>query len=116
VVREPFEPCSHCKRTGKECKIDLDFKRVAKREYWVAAPKLVEVDSDLDNSQLEHLNQQIRDLRQQLELAKQSPTTLPDTPQNDSSPTITLRPRGQILDDLFLSGGDLVNLFDVYAE
>jgi len=115
VVREPFEPCSHCKRLNKECKIDLDFKRVAKRESVITCPSSegIIIDVDIQSSQLEHLNRQIRDLRQQLELAKRSPATLPDTPQDDFSPSITSSSREQTLGDVLLPGQEIANLFDM---
>ncbi|PMD31725.1 hypothetical protein L207DRAFT_500780 [Hyaloscypha variabilis F] len=98
VVKEPFEPCSHCKRLKKECQIDPEFKRIAKRD------------------QLEHLNQQIRDLRRQLELAKHSQATLPDTPQDDFVPIISSSPRDQNLDGVFIPGRDVANLFDMFFK
>jgi hypothetical protein len=114
VVKEPFEPCSHCKRLKKECQIDPEFKRIAKREYEFALSfELVGVAADLKYSQLEHLNQQIRDLRRQLELAKHSQATLPDTPQDDFVPIISSSPRDQNLDGVFIPGRDVANLFDM---
>lgn len=33
VVKDPFQPCSRCKRLKVDCRIDASFKRVGKREY-----------------------------------------------------------------------------------
>jgi len=71
--------------------------------------------ADISSSQLEHLNQQIRDLRQELEIAKRSSATLPGTPQDDFAPIITSSPRDQTLEDVSLSGQDIAKLFDMYA-
>jgi hypothetical protein len=67
-------------------------------------------------SQLDHLHQQIRDLQKQLELARKASSDLPDTLQDDPSPVITAKARGQSLENVVLSGEEVAGLFETYGQ
>ncbi|TAQ88772.1 hypothetical protein B7494_g2938 [Chlorociboria aeruginascens] len=105
VVKDPFTACSRCRRSNIECKIDSHFKRVAKRTKHA------------------EMQQEIRKLQQQLAGQSVQPgiaTSIHNQPIQEEavypSPMSSLNMSSQTLEDVTLSGEQLLFLFEQYFK
>ncbi|KAB8287274.1 hypothetical protein EYC80_010111 [Monilinia laxa] len=100
VVKEPFKACCRCTRLGIHCKLDSDFKRVAKRHK---------------HSEMQKEIEELRELvaKQSAQLAAANSPDQSGKGKNPSSSTDS-KPKDQKIDDILVSGEQLTFLFDQY--
>ncbi|KAM3073360.1 hypothetical protein ACMFMG_004742 [Clarireedia jacksonii] len=98
VVKEPFQACSRCHRLGLPCKLDSDFKRVAKRHKHTEMQK------------------EIKELRELV--AKQSAQLAASNAKEygilNPSSTLDSKPKDQEIENITVSGDQLAFLFDQF--
>ncbi|KAF7944382.1 hypothetical protein EAE96_010779 [Botrytis aclada] len=100
VEKDPFKPCCRCTRLGIECKLDSDFKRVAKRHKHAEMQKEIEELKELVAKQAALL------------AVANSPDNFGK--ENNASSSTDSKPKDQRIDDILVSGEQLAFLFDQY--
>ncbi|CAD6441245.1 4f96fb23-9bf1-4c35-a521-b78418ef72fc [Sclerotinia trifoliorum] len=100
VEKEPFKACCRCTRLGIQCKLDSDFKRVAKRHKHAEMQKEIEELRELVAKQSAQL------------AAANSPDN--SEKENIASSSTESKPKDQKIDDILVSGEQLSFLFDQY--
>ncbi|KAF7897918.1 uncharacterized protein EAF01_008884 [Botrytis porri] len=100
VEKDPFKPCCRCTRLGIECKLDSDFKRVAKRHKHAEMQK-----------EIEELKELIAKQAALLAVAN-SPDNFGK--ENNASSSTDSKPKDQRIDDILVTGEQLSFLFDQY--
>ncbi|KAM0158111.1 hypothetical protein ACHAQE_005696 [Botrytis cinerea] len=98
VEKDPFKPCCRCTRLGIECKLDSDFKRVAKRHKHAEMQKEIEELKELVAKQAALL------------AVANSPDNFGK--ENNASSSTDSKPKDQRIDDILVSGEQLAFLFD----
>ncbi|KAB8287275.1 hypothetical protein EYC80_010111 [Monilinia laxa] len=100
VVKEPFKACCRCTRLGIHCKLDSDFKRVAKRHK---------------HSEMQKEIEELRELvaKQSAQLAAANSPDQSGKGKNPSSSTDS-KPKDQKIDDILVSGISLGII--IYAQ
>ncbi|EDN93250.1 hypothetical protein SS1G_09116 [Sclerotinia sclerotiorum 1980 UF-70] len=98
VEKEPFKACCRCTRLGIQCKLDSDFKRVAKRHKHAEMQKEIEELRELVAKQSAQL------------AAANSPEN--SEKENIASSSTESKPKDQKIDDILVSGEQLSFLFD----
>ncbi|KAF7935338.1 uncharacterized protein EAE97_008245 [Botrytis byssoidea] len=100
VEKDPFKPCCRCTRLGIECKLDSDFKRVAKRHKHAEMQKEIEELKELVAKQAALL------------AVANSPDNFGK--ENNASSSTDSKPKDQRIDDILVTGEQLSFLFDQY--
>ncbi|KAF7926298.1 uncharacterized protein EAE98_006593 [Botrytis deweyae] len=100
VEKDPFKPCCRCTRLGIECKLDSDFKRVAKRHKHAEMQKEIEELKELVAKQAALL------------AVANSPDNFGR--ENNASSSTDSKPKDQRIDDILVTGEQLSFLFDQY--
>ncbi|ESZ89865.1 hypothetical protein SBOR_9748 [Sclerotinia borealis F-4128] len=104
VVKEPFKSCCRCTRLGIQCKLDSDFKRVAKRHKHSEMQK-----------EIEELRALVAKQSAQLAAANSPDNSGKEktaSSSSSSSSSTETKPKDQKIDDILVSGEQLAFLFD----
>ncbi|TGO34308.1 hypothetical protein BHYA_0203g00130 [Botrytis hyacinthi] len=94
VEKDPFKPCCRCTRLGIECKLDSDFKRVAKRHKHAEMQK-----------EIEELKELVAKQAALLDVAN-SPDNFGK--ENNASSSTDSKPKDQRIDDILTFAQDPV--------
>ncbi|TGO19162.1 hypothetical protein BTUL_0005g00080 [Botrytis tulipae] len=94
VEKDPFKPCCRCTRLGIECKLDSDFKRVAKRHKHAEMQKEIEELKELVAKQAALL------------AVANSPDNFGN--ENNASSSTDSKPKDQRIDDILTFAQDPV--------
>ncbi|KAF5871185.1 putative zn 2cys6 transcriptional activator protein [Botrytis fragariae] len=97
VEKDPFKPCCRCTRLGIECKLDSDFKRVAKRHKHAEMQKEIEELKELVAKQAALL------------AVANSPDNFGK--ENNASSSTDSKPKDQRIDDILVTGEQLSFLY-----
>ncbi|KAH6676768.1 hypothetical protein B0J14DRAFT_360528 [Halenospora varia] len=101
VVQSPFTPCTRCRRLKKDCKVESFFKRVGKRDKYLAMQK-----------EIDDLRRQLQQATAENQSRQQHPSTTTSTAVAPL-PTVTTTQRRH-LGDVKISGEDIDGLYREY--